>query len=172
MGTPAHIPPLEELYQRHHGALRRFLKRLLRCDEAAADAAQDAYLRLLRLAPRQPVEDPRAYLFQVAANVARDRLAREQTRGRHTESGVPEEDMDCPRPGPEAQAAAEQRLRLLSQAVAGLPPRCREVFLLSRVDGLGNADIAARLGISRNMVEKHIIKALVRCRQALDAHGG
>jgi DNA-directed RNA polymerase specialized sigma24 family protein len=40
------------------------------------------------------------------------------------------------------------------------------VFILSRLHGMANGEIAARLGISRNMVEKHIIKALIHCRNA------
>jgi RNA polymerase sigma-70 factor (ECF subfamily) len=39
---------------------------------------------------------------------------------------------------------------------------------MSRIDGLANAEIAVRLGISRNMVEKHIVRALVICRARLD----
>ena len=43
---------------------------------------------------------------------------------------------------------------------------------MSRLDGLRNGEIAERLGISRNMVEKHIIKAMLHCRRRLDAAGG
>ena len=159
------------LYRRHHGALRRFLTRMLRCEDSAADVAQETYLRLLRLGPRRKVADPRAYLFQVAANAARDRLARERTRERVVDAAPPDETVACQRPGPETEAANGERLRILAEAVDGLSPRCREVFLMSRVEGLANAEIARRLGISRNMVEKHIIKAMLRCRQRLEAAG-
>ena len=66
---------------------------------------------------------------------------------------------------------ARERLAILIDAVNDLPPRCREVFLLSRFDALTNGQIADRLGITRNMVEKHIIKAMVHCRRRLDAAG-
>jgi len=159
---------VEELYLRHHAALHRFLRRLLRCEDAAAEVAQDAYLRLLRLAPRMPPDNPRAYLFQVAANAARDRLARDQRRNGVVDGG-PLPETACTRPDVEAEAMARDRLRILAAAVDDLPPRCREVFLMSRLDGLGNGEIAGRLGISRNMVEKHIIKAMMHCRRRLDA---
>lgn len=163
---------VEALYLRHHAALRRFLRRLLRCEDAAAEVAQDAYLRLLRRAPQRPPDNPRAYLFQVAANAARDRLASERRRNGVIDGGALPEAAACARSDVEAEAMARDRLRILAAAVDDLPPRCRQVFLLSRLDGLGNGEIAARLGISRNMVEKHIIKAMMHCRQRLDAPRG
>jgi RNA polymerase sigma factor (sigma-70 family) len=65
---------------------------------------------------------------------------------------------------PERQLIARQELRRLALAIDELPPRCREVFLLSRFESMANGEIAIRLGISRNMVEKHLIKALLHCR--------
>ena len=172
MGRSAQELAVEEMYLRHHGMLHRFLTRMLRCEETAADVAQDAYLRLLRFAPRRGMDDPRAYLFTVAANAARDRMARERGRRTVVEDGAPLPDAaPCPAPDAEATVLARERLRILGEAVDALPPRCREVFLMSRLDGLGNGEIARRLGISRNMVEKHIIKAMLHCRRRLDATG-
>jgi RNA polymerase sigma-70 factor (ECF subfamily) len=61
-----------------------------------------------------------------------------------------------------------ESLSKLEQAIETLPERQREVFLLNRVEGLDPAAVAARLGISRNMVDKHLRQALVRCLQYLD----
>ncbi|WP_162906510.1 RNA polymerase sigma factor [Algihabitans albus] len=160
---------VEQLYLEHHVALQQFLRRLLRCEEAAAEVMQDAYLRLLRFAPSRDMADSRAYLFQVAANAAYDRLSREGRYGGTAMNSAPEETIRCPHPNAEAAAMSRERLRILAEAVDDLPARCREVFLMSRLEGLSNGAIAVRLGISRNMVEKHIIKAMLRCRQRLKA---
>jgi len=162
---------VEQLYLQHHAALRRFLARMLRCEETAAEVAQEAWLRLIRLAPGRTVDEPRAYLFQVAANAARDHMARERTRATFVDAGSTPEAVPCPAPDVETAALARERLSLLADAVDELTPRCREVFLMSRLDGLANGEIADRLGISRNMVEKHIIRAMVHCRRRLDAAG-
>lgn len=171
MSVSAEELAVEELFLRHHVALRRFLTRMCRCEETAADVAQEAYLRLLRFAPRRVVDDPKAYLFQVAANAARDRLARERVRDRVVDDRPLADTVPCPQPDAEAVTLARERLAILIDAVNDLPPRCREVFLLSRFDALSNGQIADRLGITRNMVEKHIIKAMLHCRRRLDAAG-
>jgi len=160
---------LEELYLRHHSALRRFLTRMLRSEDKAAEVAQEAYLRLLRFSPRRSAENPKAYLFQVAANAARDRLAKDKTKVYVVDDGdLAEDRVPCPQPDAEAVTLGRERLSILADAVDELPPRCREVFMMSRFDGLSNGEIADRLGISRNMVEKHIIKAMLHCRRRLD----
>ncbi|WP_282010070.1 RNA polymerase sigma factor [Nitrospina watsonii] len=158
---------VEHLYLANHHALCRFLTRMLRCEEAAAEVAQEAYLRMLRYACRTPLTHPRAYLFQVAANLARTRLQQERRHSLHFNEAVLPEEVECPAEDTERAAIAKQGLEQLSQAVATLPPRCREVFLMNRLDGLSYSQIAERLGISLNMVEKHIIKALLHCRKKL-----
>lgn len=171
MATSVQQLEVEDLYLRHHAALHRFLARMLRCEETAADVAQEAYLRLLRFTPGCARGASRAYLFQVAANAARDRMARERTRDRVVDGGPPPEAVCSADPDAESTAAARERLGIIAKAVEELPPRCREVFLMSRLDGLRHGEIAERLGISRNMVEKHIMKAMLHCRRRLDSSG-
>lgn len=159
---------VEHLYLTNHRSLCRFLTRMLRCEEAASEVAQEAYVRMLRYAQSTPLTHPRAYLFQVAANLARTRLRREHHNTRSLQEASLLEEIECPGENTERAAIAKQGLERLSQAVANLPPRCREVFLMNRMDGLSYQQIAERLGISLNMVEKHIIKALLHCRKTLD----
>ena len=68
---------------------------------------------------------------------------------------------------PEAQLAAQQELETLRTAIAELSARCREVFLLSRVNNLTYTQIAVRCGISVKMVEKHIQAAIANLAQRL-----
>jgi RNA polymerase sigma factor (sigma-70 family) len=57
----------------------------------------------------------------------------------------------------------QQELRRLRDIIDRLPPRQREVFVLSRQDGLESTEIAERLGITRNMVDRHLRLALAFC---------
>ena len=71
----------------------------------------------------------------------------------------------------EYMADLHQRLLVTQQIVQGLPPRCREVFWMFRIENLSQKEIAGRLGISLNMVERHIMRALLDLRRAKDLIG-
>lgn len=158
---------IEQLYREHQSVLVRWLARLVRCEETAADLAQESYLRMAGIADRQVIVHPRAFLFQTARNLALDHLRKLDTRRGLME---PLDDtLDCPSDAPSAEQTVldRQRVALFKQALAALPPRCREVFLLHRLHHVTYEDIARRLGISESAVEKHIMRALMRLRQAI-----
>lgn len=159
---------IDALY-RHEGLkLRRLLARLLDNPADAADASQETYLRMVAALSRTSIEHPTALLFRIATNVAL-RMRNRQRLERGLFSAKADLEWEEVADGyalPEREAIARQELRRLAQAIDALPPRCREVFLLSRIDGLPNGEIAARLGVTRNMVEKHIIRALLQCRRS------
>lgn len=77
-----------------------------------------------------------------------------------------------PRPSAERRALSREEWQILTSAVDGLPPRARQVFLLHKVDELSHAEIAARLGISKNTVIVHMGRALAHCRRVMAQHRG
>ncbi len=163
---------VDALHRSENVKLRRFLLRLLGNPADAADAHQETYLRMLAALSRTQIDQPSAFLFQIANNVAlrmRNRQRFESTLFQTMSEADLGDTVDS-YALPERQVIARQELRRLAAAVDALPPRCREVFLLVRIDGLPNGEAAARLGISRNMVEKHLIKAMLHCRSRLDDH--
>lgn len=140
------------------------LERKLQSVHEAADVFQEAAVRWLGLPDRQSVREPKAYFYKVAINIAVDRMRARAVRAE--ESGVDEAIVD-PMPLPDRSCEVRLQLQRLQQAVDALPPRCREAFLLFKVEGLGQEAIATRLGISRNMVEKHVIRALCELRESV-----
>ncbi|QPJ63188.1 MAG: RNA polymerase sigma factor [Candidatus Nitronauta litoralis] len=158
---------VEQLFRQHHSALCRYLARMMRCEEAAAEVAQETYLRLLRFASRSPVTNPRAYLFQVASNVARSRLAKESNPTVVFLDPATTAEISSPASSVEQIASVQQELDMLARAIEELPPRCRQVFRMNRFQGMSYSEISRELKISVNMVEKHIIKALLKCRKYL-----
>lgn len=162
---------IERLYREHQPMLVRWLARLVRCEDTAADLAQESYLRVAGTAGEQVITHPRAFLFRTARNLAFDHLRKMKTR---SGSAQPlEEAMDLPSPLPSAETALldRQRIALFRQTLETLPARCREVFLLHRIHHCTYTVIANRLGISESAVEKHIMRALKHCRTALVQHG-
>ena len=155
---------VHDLQRTEEGRLRRYFLRRLRNAADAADATQETFLRLLSVPQHTIIENPQAYLFQIAKSVASKTTARNAADARlfaPEEAGL---DQPLDAPCQERIVNSRQCLLLLAKAIEKLPNRCQEVFILSRLHGMANGEIAVRLGISRNMVEKHIIKALIRCR--------
>lgn len=141
------------------------LSRQTRCVQRAYDVLHDALLRFALAQHAQPLAQPNAYLRQVAQSVLIDhfrRNARLQPLPEHHEET---EDEHCV-PSAEHLLDIQQRLIALQRILDCLPPRCREVFWLARIEGYAQKDIAQQLGISLNMVERHMARALVTLRNA------
>lgn len=147
--------------------LKLFLTCKFGCPLLAEEVVQETWLRIQRLSKPTEVEHPRAYLFRMATNLAVDHLRSEKARARHISAVLVPEDIPNGMPLPDTVIDYQQRLAILRKAVDELPPRCREAFMLHKFEDLSHAQIASRMGISRNMVEKHIIRGLTHCRNRL-----
>lgn len=142
------------------------LRRQCGCPQRAKDALHDALLRYALVQHQQQPDQPQAYLRRMAQNALVDQLRRD----RHYDFGVTPDENALPLvPDTAELAALRQRLLLLQQVIDCLPPRCREVFWRVRVEGASQPEVAAELGISLNMVERHLIRAMLDLR-ALQEH--
>ena len=134
--------------------------------QVAEDVVHDAYVRVLERASDTPIEQPRAFLYRTALNLVIDGHRRNVAR-----QVEPLEVLDSEErfetPSPHSSFDHGQRLDLLQRALDELPPLCRESFLLRKLDGMSHPEIAQRLGISRSLVEKHIVNAMKHCRVRL-----
>ena len=155
----------------------RFLTLRLGNAEDAADIAQEAYLRLLKVEQLERLENPRGYLFRTAANLAVD-LTRQQTRlARQRHQAALQLGSEQGQPGspggtsPEAAFQARERSEQVAEVLRRLPHKCRRAFVLHRFEGLTHPEIARELRVSRSMVEKYLIRALDRLRGKLLREG-
>jgi RNA polymerase sigma-70 factor (ECF subfamily) len=147
-------------YHDYERELVRFIGRRVGSPSLAADIAHDIYVKLLRTDDHPPVRDGRAYLFSMAANLATDRLRVEKRRSEilAEADGLAWGRLD--ELTPERHAFARAELACVEAAVAGLPPRCRRVFYLSRFEGKSQVEIAADLGIGITTVYKDLKRTL------------
>lgn len=154
--------------QEHYQSLVTAAAKVLRSRESAADVVQEAYLKIAAMPDAEAIGNPLAFLHRVTRNLSIDALRQRDMRDRHADAESIPEHVPDGAPGIERRLMGQQRLALLSTIVNELPPRCREIFYLRKVESLHPSDIALRLGISRNMVEKHLRKALHHCQTRLD----
>jgi RNA polymerase sigma factor (sigma-70 family) len=164
--SPERSAVIERLFREHNEALIRFLRPRLRSKAEAREVAQEAYVRLLSLDKPGAVSYLRAFLFKTAANLAVDRLRHEQALARAADAPLFHEFIDSRTP--ERQLAASQAIQRLERLIAALPAKCREAFLLNRVEGQDFAAIARRMNLSERMVRTYVVRALLHCRTRLD----
>ena len=157
---------IERLFREHNEALVRFLRGRLGSRNEALEVAQEAYVRLLSLDEPGAVSYLRAFLFKTAANLAIDRQRRHQSYDKAT--GGPLFAELTENRTTEREVAGEQTLRHLGSMIESMPAKCRAAFVMSQIQGLDAATIAARLGITDSMVRKYVVRALLRCREQMD----
>ncbi len=152
--------------------LVRFVTRIVGDSARAEDVVQDTMLALWRgRESLDPCLSPQAWLFHATRNRALNVIRHDGiVRRAHSKvaAGTPGS-LDA-RSVDADQALADAELHsAIDAAVAALPPRCRNVFVLSRAQGMRHSEIAATLGISTKTVEAHMTHALRVLRQALAA---
>lgn len=140
--------------------------RRLRNRQQAQDLAHDTFVRVFESGP-DAVEQPRAYLHQTARNIAVDGFRREELRDAKEQAAVPPG--SCETGDPEQYMRAYQLAEAVERALQELPLNCRKVFVWQKIEGLTQAEIAERLGLSRNMVEKYMIRTLRHLRERVEA---
>jgi RNA polymerase sigma factor (sigma-70 family) len=145
----------------HEAALRGWLSR--RRAPAAFDVddiVQESYAVLAERERLDDILNPRAYLFQVAHSlvVRNIRRARIVPILAVEDLGVTEWADEAATP--EQNAIAHDDLRQLAEVIASMPGQTREAFVLRRIRGLSQREIASRMGLSENTVEKHIVRGI------------
>lgn len=158
-----HRPVLERYYQE----LLNFCCRTVRDRDVAADVVQESYARVLSVQHTgQPVIEPRALLHQTARRLMIDRHRRGLLRDHDDIDALAEAEqpMAPDHMRPDEMLATAQVVRAYVAAIEGLPPRCREAFVLHVFDEMPQMQIAQRMGISRSMVEKHVVRGMLACK--------
>lgn len=160
---------LAELFASHRPRLEASARRYGVDPETAADLVQETFLRLLSAGMPEGLEAGICLVYLVIRRVAIDHCLKAARRRRLLERLLPEQ-LHRGTPPVDAAIQARHALRALDGALAELPPRTREVFLMRRVEGLGRDAVAGRLGISISAVEKHTAKAARYCHARVAAY--
>jgi len=160
------MPPLERAHWLakmicpHEPALRRWLGGRTLIGFDIDDIVQEAYARLAVLPAVDHIHNPRAYFFRTAFTILVNEVRRAQIVPIEAVAELDRLEVESLAPTPDMEAEGRQELRLLAAAIARLPPRCREVFIARKVQGLSQRETALHLGMAESTVEKHIAAGL------------
>lgn len=164
---PTNAIALSRLLITERSSLVRWVARILGSEPAAEDVAQSLYIKVQTVEDHPPIINKRSFLFRLASNLAIDHI---RSARRHDALFAPDVNtlhVPSAEPSAEGRLLDQEKVRRLAAVVETMPPRCRQVFVLIKFDELSVAETATRLGISQDMVRKHIRHALQICHQAL-----
>lgn len=152
-------------------ALVRFLRRNWSNASEIADLRQEVYLRAYEAAKGMRPTMVRPYVFRIARNLISDRARRSRVVSIEAVADIGALDVSEEAPTMEQQLSGREELRLLQAALETLPPRCREVMRLRKIEGLSQKEVARYLGIAEATVEKQVSKGVRALTNALADSG-
>jgi RNA polymerase sigma-70 factor (ECF subfamily) len=150
----------------------------LRNDDDALDAVQDSMMKLVQSYASRSVEEWRPLFYRILSNCIRDMQRRRTVRGRimawlPARDAEDDEDFDpvaqapSPEAGPAKRLELDEAIGVLETAVAELPPRQQQAFLLRNFEGLDVNETASAMGCSEGSVKTHYFRALESLRAKL-----
>jgi len=155
------------VYQQHQNELIHYTTRITACRESAEDITQESFMVLFQEVKQQHIENPRAFLFCVAKNLAFDHLKHKKVTDNYVQAQYPLLELSIEAPSIEQLMEKNQWLDAIKKAIDELPPRCRDSFILNKIHEMSYCEVAQTVGISESGVEKHIMKGLRHCRERL-----
>lgn len=161
---------LEIVFRTHYSGMASFVQRFVRTPDVAEELVQDLFLKLwTKREQLSDIETFRTYLYRAARNQALNWLRRQKLERRWQEEHAGDEEATTAQTADEDASEHEVAVAVRA-AIDRLPPRCREVFLLSRDGGLTYLEIARTLDISVKTVETQMGRALKSLRTALQRY--
>jgi len=166
--------PASEIYDRYSGRIYNFAFRFLKNAEAAEDATQEVFVKMLKHA-NQFHGDAKlsTWLFSITANWCRDYLRKADNRSKESEEVL----LTLPTPvelAPDRNLERRESEERVRRALGALTVEQREAILLSRYQGLSYAEIAQIAGCSEGAVKTRVFRAMETLKKVLmgDARGG
>lgn len=154
----------EQIFKTHYNVLMNYARGILKDDETAKEIVQEVFLKIWEakneLLEKKPLLP---YLIRITRNKSIDYVRHQSVKQKYLDLHMWFSDDDLP----DKNTASENLVNDVKSAINRLPPKCQQVFKLSRYDNLSHKEIALKLTISTKTVENHITKAIVSLKQEL-----
>jgi RNA polymerase sigma-70 factor (ECF subfamily) len=144
----------------HEGDVRKWVRRFGANGVDEDDVIQEAYCRLAGLRDIERVKSARAYFFTAVRNIILEQLRRGRVVHIDNVAEIDRLHIVADEPSPERNFSGREELAKVQRLIAGLPERCRMIFTMRKVEGLSQREIAQRMGVTENVVEKEVAKGL------------
>lgn len=159
---------MASVFAENESMLRKYLRRFSSNPHDIEDITQETILRALNAEKRTSIQEPRAFLFGIARNVARKGLEKKsKSIIDYIEDFAPREYVSDV-PSVSDAYESRERMMLFAEAVATLPEQCQKVFVLKKVYGYSHKEISKKLAISISTTEKHVATGLKRCIEYME----
>ena len=144
----------------HEAALVRFLRRAWPQHDEIHDLRQEVYVRVYDAAGQSRPQSAKSFLFTTARNHLINKAKREQIVSIELVADLEASVVAIDAVTPDRYATARDELRRVQAGLDQLPPRCREVVMLRRIDGLSTREVAERLSIAPTTVEQQMVHGM------------
>lgn len=146
------------------------MTRFMACEHDIEDIVQEVYIKAHRAELEKNIEQPKAYLFKIAKNLALDELNKKSRLVTHyiedCIAAIPIEESASI----ESEIEANESLTVYCEAIEQLPEKSKKIYLMRKVNGSKHKEIARELNISLSSVEKHLKLAGAFCQQYMSHH--
>lgn len=155
----------EKIYLHYASSVKNFLRTLTRSHEVAKEITQEVFITLWEKRDKiDPCKNISGYLYTIAKNAALKHFRDNKLVKDEISAAVdPFENNSTP----DEIIIGKEKEILIEIAISRMPPQRKKIYELSRIEGLSNAEIAKKLGISKNTVENHITSALKDLREVI-----
>ena len=165
----ASLSDLSRVYLEVRASLVRYTSRFFKRSQEAEDVVQEAFVKVIEAQRKRDIQSPRRYLFRTARNLSLQQLRKSAYKLTDEIGDLLLESELMESKTMEEQFEARENFEMFCRAVRSLPLKCRRAYVLCRVYGYTQKEVAAHMGIGVKAVEGHLSRATLRCLDFIEA---